>query len=74
MAAAEDQSTSISVNGSGKDVPTVDFDELTDLIRYVVIEAGCAVMSIIVRNLVERPRCLISFKLGHFVPESVFLF
>jgi hypothetical protein len=34
-AAAEDQSTSVSVNGSGKDVPAVDFDELTDLIRYV---------------------------------------
>ena len=33
-AAAEEQDTSISVNGSAKDPPMVDFDELTDLIRY----------------------------------------
>mmetsp|Transcript_923 Transcript_923/g.1922 ORF Transcript_923/g.1922 Transcript_923/m.1922 type:complete len:232 (-) Transcript_923:1101-1796(-) len=34
-AAAEEQDTSISVNGSAKETPMVDFDELTDLIRMV---------------------------------------
>lgn len=33
-AAAEEQDTSISVNGSAKETSMVDFDELTDLIRY----------------------------------------
>lgn len=57
-AAAEDQSTSVSVNGSGKDVPTVDFDELTDLIRYVHSWDDCGNMERFVRNNVGQFHCI----------------